>query len=158
MRKLLLFFFALLTGVSGAWATTTEADFTIITGICSPSKLGSFSNQSGSNYQQWLSTNGVTVSAGSDYVLNEGMSTNSGGYGRCLKIIFSAAESHTITLTAPENMTIKAYSMKVKGSTSDLTFTMTDEGGTGTTVSNTTLATFSDEGLSNLYRRLKQGC
>lgn len=141
----------LLTGVSGAWGQTS-ADVKVLTGTTDPSSIGSFSEKS-TNYKVWTSSilSNFTISSPDD-VLNQASSSYD-GYGRCLTVSFSAANvSHEITLTAPSNMIITGYSMKVKGSSSGLTFTMTDEGSTETNIPDQTpykpSVTFSDTGLS----------
>ena len=89
MRKLLLLICALLTGVSGAWAT----DVTVINNSQSPTTYGTFSNSIfTTNVTSGMA--GVTISG-----FNVTKATNF-SYGACIGVETSA--SGTITFSAPD--------------------------------------------------------
>lgn len=117
MRKLLLLICALLTGVSGAWAT----DVTVINNSQSPTTYGTFSNSIfTTNVTSGMA--GVTISG-----FNVTKATNF-SYGACIGVETSA--SGTITFSAPDGYIVTGYSLRARSNTSTVSYDLTPSAGT----------------------------
>ena len=116
MKKTLLLLFALLTGVSGAWAF----DVTIIKSTVSETTYGSLS--SGTFTTNGTSgLNGVTVSGISN------LQNTSFAYGSSLG--FASTASGTITVTVPDGYKIIGYSLFARSNTYSVPYTLTPAAG-----------------------------
>ncbi|MBQ7571824.1 MAG: hypothetical protein IJT19_06245, partial [Bacteroidaceae bacterium] len=149
MRKLLLFFFALLTGVGGAWAA--DCVVTVTTTSVDPATNGSFTTGATSSgyYTTWTS-NAESGCAGLVITTsgNLGMKSqfvNSDTYGTVLALKTTTTGGETaedLTITAPTGYYIKSYSIEAKrySSTTD-NYTIQTMGGQNLTSIGTTTST-----------------
>lgn len=129
MRKLLLFLFALLTGVSGAWATDVVIANTDNGALPSAAGYGTFTDNvfttsAGSGLA------GLTISATSGLTLTENY-VNAANYGYCFTMSTGAGSTtYTVTLTAPDGYVIKGYSIGGSANSNSRQHTLTSADGT----------------------------
>jgi len=149
MRKLLLFFFALLTGVGGAWAT--DHVVTVTTTSVAPVTNGSFTTDAAVSgyYTTWTSNAesgvaGLVLTTGG----NLGMKSHDVGvttYGTVLALQTNTTGGETaedFTITAPAGYYIKSYSLEAKRhSSSSDDYTIQTVGGKSLTSIGTSTST-----------------
>lgn len=121
MRKLLLFFFALLTSVSGVWATTT-----ITVGPSSGTYHKGWDSGAISDWGAYWKSTAKTTSTPSDLLRFNG---NGGGMNATNGDIYS---NQTYTLTAATGWVITSYTFNGTAKGADIT--ITPSGGSGTVV------------------------
>lgn len=116
MRKLLLFLFALLMGVSGAWAI----DVTIIKSTVSQTTYGGLSDGT-------FTTNGTSGLSGVTVSGISNLQNTSFAYGSSLG--FASTASGTITVTVPDGYKIIGYSLFARSNTYSVPYTLTPTAG-----------------------------
>ncbi len=166
MRKILLLMFALLAGVSGAWAkvniTVTLADQTDLEKITNTGtseatathKWGTYSGSDVANtpFYTKFTTNSTSNVGGvefysSDKILKPTYVSSSlyqSDYGHVMAIQTSGTTASTFTLSAPSGFTIKSYRIKALSTSGDNYFQITPAGGAAKTAKGITqIADFS---------------
>ena len=155
MRKFLLLLCTLL-GTVGAWATDvviSDRTNTVATNAVTTTnehKYGTYSNAAGGTTFTTNATSGmagVTVTA--DAAMIQGAYFSNQSYLYCIGFNPSDANSHTITISAPEGYLVTGYSITAISTSSSRQFTVTPAGDTSKNVTAPGLTTINKTGLNS---------
>lgn len=135
MKRTLLFFFALLMGISGVWAT----DVTVIQSTSDATTYGSLSGET-------FTTNAASGMAGLTVSGIKGTTATSFAYGACLAL--TSTQNGTITITAPDGYNITGYSLTAHSNTYRVSYTLTPAAGGSAVSTSTTGVSLTATGLS----------
>lgn len=148
--------FALLTGVSGAWATDvviSDRTNTVATGSVTTTnehKYGTYSNAAGGTSFTTNATSGmagVTVTADAEIIRAAYFSGDN--YKYVMGFNPSDANAHTITISAPEGYLVTGYSITAISTSANRTFTVTPAGDTSKTATAPGTTAINKTGLNS---------